>query len=205
MRKYKQFVIGFLVGAILFSIAPVSAAIEEFLCYKADYKVMVNGSEYISEELPILNYKGNTYAPFRSILEKAGLNVNWNAELGQAEVTSSTTLEQITTDGLNSSNSTKTIEYDTITGLPVGIEYVEKTYNGKTFKLAVYDGESYISSSDLKIFYGIQQGYLDVKNGLRTLYKDDKTVVINLMSNDYFSANGYSYYKESLLIDLMGE
>lgn len=83
----KKFVLGFIVGALLFTALPIGAAIEEYICYKADYKVMVNGVEYISEDLPILNYKGYTYAPFRSILEAAGLNVNWNAELRQAEVT----------------------------------------------------------------------------------------------------------------------
>lgn len=83
----KKFVLGFIVGALLFTALPIGAAIEEYICYKSDYKVMVNGVEYISEDLPILNYKGYTYAPFRSILEAAGLNVNWNAELRQAEVT----------------------------------------------------------------------------------------------------------------------
>jgi hypothetical protein len=83
----KKFVLGFIIGALLFSILPVSAAIQEYICYKADYKVFVNGVEYTNEDLPVLNYKGNTYAPFRSILEAAGLVVNWNAKLKQAEVT----------------------------------------------------------------------------------------------------------------------
>ncbi len=83
----KKFVTGFIIGALLFGIIPTNAAIQEYILYKADYKVVINGIEYVNEELPILNYKGSTYAPFRSILEAAGLNVNWNAELGQAEVT----------------------------------------------------------------------------------------------------------------------
>lgn len=83
----KKFVMGFLTAALLFTAIPVGAAIEEYICHKADYKVMVNGTEYVSEDLPVLNYKGSTYAPFRSVLEAAGLNVNWNAELKQAEVT----------------------------------------------------------------------------------------------------------------------
>lgn len=83
----KKFIMGFLTAALLFTAIPIGAAIEEYICYKADYKVMVTGTEYINEDLPILNYKGNTYAPFRSILEAAGLNVHWNTELKQAEVT----------------------------------------------------------------------------------------------------------------------
>lgn len=82
----RKFFLGLIVGALIFSIIPVYAAIEEYICYKADYKVVVRGIVYSDPELPILNYKGNTYVPMRGILEAAGLSVNWNAELGQAEV-----------------------------------------------------------------------------------------------------------------------
>lgn len=83
----KKFILGFLVGSLLFATIPVHAAIQEYVAHKADYRVVVNGKEYDNPDLPILNYKGNTYAPFRSILEAAGLSVNWNNELRQAEVT----------------------------------------------------------------------------------------------------------------------
>jgi hypothetical protein len=157
MKKYKHFVIGFLVGAILFSIAPVSAAIEEFLCYKADYKVMINGSEYISKDLPILNYKGNTYAPFRPILEKAGLSVNWNAELGQAEVTlnplSAQTIEK------NAATMPTTIQYDPVTGLPIGAEYVDmgmNAFNNYSYDKGIkYNGKLYVTRTYLFRKYNI--------------------------------------------------
>lgn len=196
----KKFIAGFLVGAMLFATIPLSAAIEEYLCYKADYKVMVNGEEYINADLPILNYKGNTYAPFRSILEKAGLEVAWNAELGQAEVSSPTSEQNNNVEGDNMN-----IEYDPITGLPVGIEYVESEKDGKTFKLVSYNNNLYISSVDLRKIYGIEQGNLDIKNGIRTLYKDNDSVNVNLRSDDYFNANARSYYKLSLLGNLIGE
>lgn len=202
----KKFIAGFLVGAILFSLAPVSAAIEEFICYRADYKVIVNGSEYINTDLPILTYKGNTYAPFRSILEKAGLNVAWNAELGQAEVTSNPTSAQINNvEGTTMSTTATTIEYDPVSGLPVGAEYTDNEKDGKKYKTVSYNGNIYISSVDLKGIYEIEQGNLDVKSGIRTLYKNNITVEINLRSSDYFNANARSYYKIALLESLMGE
>lgn len=137
----KKFILGVIVGAMLFSIIPISATIEEYICYKADYKVMINGEEYISEDLPVLNYKGNTYAPFRSILEKAGLEVAWNAELGQAEVSSPTSAQNN-----NVEEETMSIEYDSITGLPVGAEVIEY----KRWKNAVnYNGNIYLSNVDL--------------------------------------------------------
>lgn len=87
MFKYKQLIIGFIIGAVMFSLAPVSAAIEEFILYKTDYKIMIDGKEYISVDKPILNYQGTTYGPLRPMLEAAGLNVEWNVSLSQAEVT----------------------------------------------------------------------------------------------------------------------
>lgn len=204
MRKYKQFIFGFLVGAMLFSIAPVSAAIEEYLCYKADYKVMINGSEYISEDLPILNYKGNTYAPFRSILEKAGLNVAWNAELGQAEVTSNPTSAQINdVEGTAMNTITKT-EYDPATGLPVGSEYVDNSKDGKEYKTVKYNDEIYISTTDLEKLFGISSKYVDgfgtcfFKSGLQlSIDSKDK-------SNRLY-ANSRLYFKIALFEDQMGE
>jgi hypothetical protein len=114
--KMKKFISGFLIGAILFSVMPVKAAIEEFICYRADYKVLVDGTEYTNTELPILNYKGNTYAPFRSILEAAGLTVAWNAKLKQAEVTAPI-INTTITEGVNTMSETTT----TITQTPDGL------------------------------------------------------------------------------------
>jgi hypothetical protein len=83
----KKIILGIVIGVIIASVLPVSATIEEFLCYKADYRVMIDGKEYNDPDRPILNYKGSTYAPLRSMLEFAGMNVAWNAELGMAEIT----------------------------------------------------------------------------------------------------------------------
>jgi hypothetical protein len=83
----KRFVLGFIIGAVLFSVLPIKAAIEEFICYKADYRVIINGEEYTHPDLPILNYQGNTYVPFRSALEQAGLIIDWDTQSREARVT----------------------------------------------------------------------------------------------------------------------
>jgi len=94
VKKYKQFVIGVIVGAMLFSIAPVSAVIEEFILYRADYKLVINGVEFNDPEVPLMNYKGYTVGSVRKIFEAAGIPIIWNTELGQAEVTLSGNNEQ---------------------------------------------------------------------------------------------------------------
>jgi hypothetical protein len=202
MKKYKQFVIGFLVGAILFSIAPVSAAIEEFICYKADYKVTINGSEFISEDLPILNYKGNTYAPFRPILEKAGLNVNWNAELGQAEVTSTTT--NINLDEAANINTPTAIEFDPLTGLPIGAAYIENEKGVKKYKTIIYNDDIYIAAVDLKNLFGLDYKFVDGW-GIR-FYKDGQLIPVDANDkSNHFYANSRLYYKKALFQNYMGE
>lgn len=140
----KKFIMGFLTAALLFTALPIGAAIEEYICYKADYKVMVMGTEYTNKDLPILNYKGNTYAPFRSILEAAGLNVNWNAELGQAEVTTPNTKEDDTMSTNNNaiSDIPKEIVVDDVSVLDVS----EKS----GIQVASYEGVEYVSIQELR-------------------------------------------------------
>jgi hypothetical protein len=95
----KKFLSGIIIGALLMSAIPISAAIEEYILYKADYSLLINGTEYADTELPLLNYKGYTYAPVRSVFKAAGLNVEWNAELNQASVSAPTSTTEPTATG----------------------------------------------------------------------------------------------------------
>jgi hypothetical protein len=186
MRKYKQFIVGFLVGAMLFSIAPVSAAIEEFICYRADYKVMIDGVEYTHPDLPILTYKGNTYAPFRSVLEKAGLNVNWNAELRQAEVTSNPTSAQINNEG-----EVVDMPGATITQTPDGITQID-TWEGKQ-----YIGILYIRNKVREKGYDLSK----MNDGSWQLIKGDSVILSNIPTTMTFGYNSveYNYYVDTML------
>lgn len=83
----KKFFIGMIVGILFFSMSPVKALTSDYILKIADYKVMINGKEYKDDSLPILNYQGYTYAPMKSMLSSAGLNISWNAQLKVAEVT----------------------------------------------------------------------------------------------------------------------
>lgn len=86
LKKYKQLITGFILGACAFSIFPVKAAVEQYILYKADYKVEINGKEYTDPDNPILTREGVTYAPLRSMLSAAGLDIGWNADTGVATV-----------------------------------------------------------------------------------------------------------------------
>jgi len=90
----KKIIIGFIVGALIFSIIPVSAAVQEYILHKAEYDIMIGGKLYDSQDLPILNYEGNTYVPLTKVGEMLGGNVKWNEELEQVEIIKETILPE---------------------------------------------------------------------------------------------------------------
>ena len=80
----KKFIIGFLVGAVLFSALGVIAA--TFIAEIAPFKVFVNGNEFVGTTGEILVVEGRTYLPLRDMGNALGIAVNWNEKLGQVEV-----------------------------------------------------------------------------------------------------------------------
>ena len=57
----KKFFLGLLIGIFVTAVIPVGAAVEEYICKKPQYKVMIDGKEYSNDEQPILNYNGRTF------------------------------------------------------------------------------------------------------------------------------------------------
>ena len=78
----KKFIIGFLLGAMIFGIAGYAVT---YVAQPATFKVMVNGEEFVSDP-PVLVIEGSTYLPLRAMGDALGVPVEWNAELKQAEV-----------------------------------------------------------------------------------------------------------------------
>ncbi|MCR2806385.1 Gmad2 immunoglobulin-like domain-containing protein [Paenibacillus soyae] len=81
MRKYRGFLIGLAMGGMLMTALPSMAATQKttYTLTEASYEVEVNGAAYFDPELPVLNYKGNTYVPLRSVGDLLGANVAWDA------------------------------------------------------------------------------------------------------------------------------
>jgi hypothetical protein len=176
----KSLVLGILLGGSLMASLPIGAAIEEYICYKADYKVVISGTEYTNQELPILNYKGNTYAPFRSILVAAGLNVNWNAQLKQAEVTNpdTTSISQPTqqTSMLGGENMS-----EIITQTPDGI------------KVFQYEDQNYIDWLELRKKCESLGLKFKIENNTFNFKKSDNSLICSL--NLYTIINPYNSVK----------
>lgn len=79
----KKFILGLILGAFIFSAVGVFAA--SYVADVAGFKVLVNGKEFVSDP-PALVVEGRTYLPLRAMGDALGVPVNWNEELGQAEV-----------------------------------------------------------------------------------------------------------------------
>lgn len=88
-KRYGQFLIGFLVGALLFATIPVGAAVQEYILTKSETKIIVDGTEFADDSLPILNYKGYNYIPaavFKGICAKLGLSFEWVGEKKEIQI-----------------------------------------------------------------------------------------------------------------------
>lgn len=88
-KRYRQFLIGFLIGALLFSTIHVSAAVQEYILTKSETKIIVDGTEFTDDSLPVLNYKGYNYIPaavFKGICAKLGLSFEWVGEKKEIQI-----------------------------------------------------------------------------------------------------------------------
>lgn len=126
----KKFILGFIVAAILFSLlfslVPAGAAIQEYVLYKSEAKLMVDGKEYNNPALPILNYKGYNYIPaatFRDICKAIGVDFQWIGEVKQIQIKTNSAAARTGGD----SNK------ETVEGGEKVREIPTLTYEGKTY------------------------------------------------------------------------
>jgi cellulosome anchoring protein cohesin region len=84
----KKFISGIIVGVLISSTVAFAAS---YVANPAGFKVLVNGKEFTSDP-PAMVINDRTYLPLRAIGDALGVPVNWNEELGQAEVGSSSNI-----------------------------------------------------------------------------------------------------------------
>lgn len=86
MKKYKQLIIGILIGAILFGgLSVIANGVKTYFAKQADFPLLVDGVE-VKLDMPIVTIEDRTYLPLRAIGNVLGVKVDWNNEKGQAEV-----------------------------------------------------------------------------------------------------------------------
>ncbi|MGJ0847414.1 hypothetical protein ACR77J_12055 [Tissierella praeacuta] len=165
-KKYKQLIIGFLLGALLFSIVPVSATIQEYLLQKSSAKLIVNGKEFSNKDLPVLNHKGYNYIPaatFREVCNTIGVSFEWVG--GKNEI-------QIDT---NKKPIVETIEK------PVGerkVNNVTEKIEKDGYSLLVVDGVEYIGLREI----------IDHHSGYGFIYNEDSKKVDFIYNSSRFGS-----------------
>lgn len=119
LKKYKQFMIGFLVGALVFSLSPVFAE-GELNIMENPFPIFINGK---MERVEGYNINGYTFLKLADF-GKAGLVVKFNEATKRIEIESSVNvLNKIEKDGYELLIIAET-EY-------VNTEDINKRYNGK--------------------------------------------------------------------------
>ena len=81
----KKFIIGFVLGALIFSASTAYAA-TQFTAHIANFKVLVNGEEFKATTGEVLTVEGRTYLPLRDMGNALGVSVVWNEKLRQVEI-----------------------------------------------------------------------------------------------------------------------
>lgn len=86
-KKHKQLIIGFVLGALLFSGVSVAASngLKSISVLYNNIKIAVNGKELKTDSEPFI-YEGRTYVPIRVVSEALGAEVDWNNKTKTVEI-----------------------------------------------------------------------------------------------------------------------
>lgn len=83
----KKVFVGIVIGSTITLTTSVFAdTIKEYILTKIEYPIYVNGNEFKSNELPALNFQGNTYLPLKAIGDALAKPVKWNDQLKRVEI-----------------------------------------------------------------------------------------------------------------------
>lgn len=109
MNRFKQFIIGMIVGGLIISGIPVLAESGQKTIEVAynDIKITLNGKEIKTDAEPF-QFSGRTFLPIRQVAEALGATVDWNSNTNTVELF--TSLPMLT----DASTTNTSITYETL-------------------------------------------------------------------------------------------
>lgn len=229
LKKYKQLVIGFILGALLFSL-PVLAENKNIDAFFNNIKVTIDGKDIAMDTEPMI-YAGRTYVPVRFIAENLGMQVNFNETTNTVEIKKAVQPVTILPSATNPPDPTPEptvipmpIPTPTLTPEPTSASS-PTFYTQDGYDFARRDGKEYIScKSSIKyvqdiqlknnktIFYNL--GSFSISNNRFCLIKSslnstespaiilDNIPFTNILGNTNTSDNNYidySYFKDTII------
>ncbi|MDQ6419929.1 stalk domain-containing protein [Paenibacillus sp. LHD-117] len=178
----KKIVLGFILGFGMCLTVTVSAeSAKEFILTNLKFPVFLNGSEYVNNDLPFMNYKGNTYVPLKITGEILGTRVNWNEEHRRVEI-----------------------------GTPVQNDKLEiiQNYKRQNINAIDFQGEIFVSFSRYLDEYTGGRQYFTYDADKKELIAKHvgKSIVINdgaITGSQGFIHYGTTYVKESVINEIL--
>jgi hypothetical protein len=93
----KKFILGLITGALLFSMIPIYATVQEYILQQSDCKLVIDGNEF-NAELPVLNMEGYNYLPaaaFREICDKLNIGFEFDNTTKEIRVNTKKKAEEV--------------------------------------------------------------------------------------------------------------
>lgn len=104
----KKIITGIIIGSVLsLSATALAEPIKEYVLTKIKYPVIVDGLDYKNEELPVLNYEGNTYVPLKALGDLLGVEVKWHEDLRVVEINKNKIEQEVNDKHENNKEETK--------------------------------------------------------------------------------------------------
>ena len=167
IKKYKKFIMGFILGALIFGNTQTlaSSSIKAINAFYNNIKISVDGKEVNSDTEPFI-VDGRTFVPIRVISEALGVNINWNNVTKTVEISNPSIIAITPRISL--------IKYTN------GDIYLGETNNGKKhghgYMLTSYGAENIANYvNDNAVGYGITswEEYYDGNNIIMVTYLGD--------------------------------
>lgn len=180
----KKYFMGFIAGAILMTgVTAFADTAKEYMLTNLKFPVILNGKEFKNDELPFLNYNGNTYVPLKITGDLLGVPVKWNDVLRRVEI------------------GNMPIEND------LGIELLHDYLKDAKHSAIKYEGEIYLTIVDGSTKYGLSPVWNYEKKELTFEHTQVKARNNVNMSKgvDTLTYLGLTYVKESIYISAKNE
>jgi len=171
-------------------VQPATSTVTSWTAYKATFKVMVKGQEFISENPPIV-VEGRTYLPLRALGDALGVPVEWNADLRQVEVDMKTTVTPTPQVTPKPTDTTKTVigtikaEPATTIDVPINVSF-DTTRGLNTFNLTL------AFDNDNLEFVEVKPGDIitDPDTNFAYHYSQDENLIRMLFLNETMQEDG---------------